>query len=330
MFSGLFQRALMSSGSAVAPWIVDNDTIDVSKQIIRIVKCESNTMICLRSKSVPELLEAFQSYSKVTFCTECQINQISNKLWFKFQSVNRTDILLPIQDAFLPADDRYLPVAAIDSFRDGIYLKIPTLIGVGSVVKYPEIGKIDKQYHELSTRLLFLADEWVNLLSQGYFFLQRFVKKVKIPELLQLYKLNKKMWELVTRLIEWQYSLFIDLDGRFLIEQLRKLEYEAKVEAPVFQQVFYMSQNIDSPTYVYSMQDTEFLLDISGVYLPFFKLQFDLFIRPDFLDNSATLDQILFFGPNTMRHINRRRFKTKETVLSNKIQEYFANFISFG
>ncbi|XP_044766052.1 carboxylesterase 5A-like [Coccinella septempunctata] len=268
---GLFQKAVLFSGSAVAPWIVDNNTVKVSRQIVRILKCESNIMKCLRSKSVEQLLQALQLYT---------------------ESVNRTDILLPISDSFLPVDDRYLPLSATDSFRDGLYSQIPTLIGVASVVNYPEI------------------DQWINLLSQGYFYLQRYVRNVKIPEILQLYGVNENMRELIINLIEWQYSLFMDLDGRFLINQLKKLEFEAKIEAPVFQQIVYMAQNSESPTYAYSIQDDDFVLDIQ--------------------DKSITVDMALFLGPNIMRQITKKRFSTKESALSEMIQVYIANFAKFG
>ncbi|XP_045482256.1 liver carboxylesterase 1F-like isoform X2 [Harmonia axyridis] len=268
---GLFQRALLSSGSAVSPWIVDSNTIHVSKQLVRILKCDVNTLNCMRAKSTAELLQAFQLYS---------------------ESVNTTNLLSPITDVFLPVDDRYLPVTATDSFRNGLNVQIPTLIGVGSVIKYPQV------------------DQWINLLSQGYFFLQKFVKKVKIPEILELYKLNETMRDLIANLIEWHYSLFFDIDGRFLIDQLKKLEYEAKIEAPVFQQISYMSQHTSSPTFVYSIKHDEFITDIS--------------------DESITMDMVLFSGPSIVRQISKKRYSTKDIMIFGEIQEYITNFVRFG
>ncbi|KAK9889076.1 hypothetical protein WA026_004349 [Henosepilachna vigintioctopunctata] len=268
---GLFQKAVLSSGSATAPWITDNDTIQVSKQLVRILRCDANTMDCLRGKSVHDLLQALQMYS---------------------ESMNRTDLLVPTVDSFLKAENRYLPLSAEESFREGTYLQIPSLIGVGKPIRNPKI------------------DGWISLLSQGYFFLQKFVERVKIPELVKLYRLNEKLQELIAHLIKWEYSLFIDTDGGFLIKQLEKMEYEAKLEVPVFHQISYMGQLSRQPTYAYSVQDMDFISDV--------------------LDESITMDMILFMGPASARQISKKRFTARELHLSKHLQDYLVNFIIFG
>ncbi|KAL3289694.1 hypothetical protein HHI36_023095 [Cryptolaemus montrouzieri] len=269
--SGLFQRVVLSSGSATAPWITDNDTIQISKQLVRILRCDANTVMCLRGKSVRELLQALQIYS---------------------ESVNKTSLLLPIVDNFLQAENRYLAVSAINSFREGVHVQIPTLVGIGWPIRYPEV------------------DEWINLLSQGYFFLQKYVEKVKIPELIKLYRLDEKVQDLITNLLEWEYSLFIDADGRFLVNQLRKMEYEAKIEAPTFHQVSLISQRSKQPVYVYCVEDIDIVSDL--------------------VDESITMDLVLFMGSISASQISRRKFSPKEVMLSKELQDCLVNFIIFG
>lgn len=69
MILGLFQRAIISSGSVVTPWQIDNDPTVASKEIIRLLGCNAYTLDilgCLRAKKVEEILEALQEYSEVT------------------------------------------------------------------------------------------------------------------------------------------------------------------------------------------------------------------------------------------------------------------------
>lgn len=58
----------MSSGSAVSPWQINNDPIVASKQVLRILGCDSytiNPLSCLRSKKTEHILQALQEYSDV-------------------------------------------------------------------------------------------------------------------------------------------------------------------------------------------------------------------------------------------------------------------------
>lgn len=66
---GLFQKAIVSTGSAVSPWHFNNDVSTASQNIIRLLGCTENypksILRCLLTKTTKEILKAYESYISV-------------------------------------------------------------------------------------------------------------------------------------------------------------------------------------------------------------------------------------------------------------------------
>lgn len=68
MTLGLFQKAIVASGSAVAPWYMENNPVAASNEIIRILGCnlyQTNSLKCLRSKPAESILRAYEEFIEV-------------------------------------------------------------------------------------------------------------------------------------------------------------------------------------------------------------------------------------------------------------------------
>nr|WCC58157.1 carboxylesterase [Pharsalia antennata] len=216
--AGLFQRAIISSGSVVTPWQINNDPTVASKEIIRLLGCHAYTLDilgCLRAKKVEEILEALQEYS---------------------ESRNWTDMFLPVVDNFLPENNRYLPVELSRALKEGTFLQVPILTGISKPITYPQL------------------DEWLELASQGYAQLHQYVERAKIPEIIRLYKFHGGSREDIFDLIKWKYATVTQEDVRFLFDQLKELEYDSKIEAPHFLQLSQFATYVQ-PIFVYYVDD---------------------------------------------------------------------------
>ncbi|KAJ8917948.1 hypothetical protein NQ315_002643 [Exocentrus adspersus] len=229
--AGLFQRAIISSGSVVTPWQMNNDPRVASNEIIRLLRC--NTYIldilgCLRKKKVEEILEALQEYS---------------------ESRNWTDMFLPVVDSFLPENNRYLPIEPTKALKEGTFLQVPILTGISKPITYSQL------------------DEWLELASQGYSQLQQYMERAKIPEVIRLYKFNGISRDDIFDLIKWKYSTANHGDVRVLFDQLKHLEYESKIEAPHFLQLTQFATYYVQPVFVYYIDDLDIVLNTTGNYL---------------------------------------------------------------
>lgn len=66
--SGLFQKAIVASGSAVSPWYLNNNPVTASNEIIRILGCnlyQRNSLQCLRAKPADSILRAYDEFVEV-------------------------------------------------------------------------------------------------------------------------------------------------------------------------------------------------------------------------------------------------------------------------
>lgn len=67
---GLFQKAIISTGSALSPWHFNNDIGRASQNIIRLLGCtqsySKSILRCLLTKTTKEILMAYDEYSKVS------------------------------------------------------------------------------------------------------------------------------------------------------------------------------------------------------------------------------------------------------------------------
>ncbi|XP_060516417.1 carboxylesterase 5A-like [Cylas formicarius] len=213
--AGLFQRAIISSGSAVSAWQTQNDPIEASKEILRLLTCNSfDYLRCLRSKTTEHVLRALQEYS-----------QLSDFLF------------LPVVDTFLAENNRYLPNEPAKAFREATFFQVPILTGISKPITHPQLY------------------EWVDFASQGYQQLQYYVERSKIPEILRLYKFTKgPNYDQVFDLVNWKYGSTSQDDVRLLFDQIRNLEFESKIEAPHFLQLSYLNSYVQ-PIFVYSIND---------------------------------------------------------------------------
>ncbi|KAJ8947149.1 hypothetical protein NQ318_002511 [Aromia moschata] len=272
--AGYFKRAIMSYGSAVSPWQVDNNPIIASKEIIRLVGCSSyasDTLGCLRSKKVEDILEALQEYT-------------DTNTW--------TDKFFPVVDTFLPENDRYLPVDPSTALKDGNFPQVPILTGISKPITYPQLS------------------EWLELASQGYSQLRNYLERAKIPEIMRLYRFNSATKDDIMELIKWKYASSNQGDVRVLFDQLKNLEFEAKLEAPHFLQLSHLITSYVPPIFVYYIDDLGIVLNTT--------------------DHLATSDMLLLFGPSLLKEVGRRRFSQNEIRLSTQIKQTWKNFIAMG
>ncbi len=62
----LFSQAILMSGAGTAAWNVGDSSIPVTFQLAEVLECDlpshAQMLDCLRTKSVPEIQEAYQSF----------------------------------------------------------------------------------------------------------------------------------------------------------------------------------------------------------------------------------------------------------------------------
>ncbi|CAH0562199.1 unnamed protein product, partial [Brassicogethes aeneus] len=226
--AGIFQRAIISSGSALTPWLTSNDPTVASREVLRLLGCSSyvvNAMNCIRSKKVEHIFQALEEYS---------------------ESYNWSDRFMPVVDTFLPANNRYLPVEPTKALKDGTYLQVPILTGITKPIANQQFVK------------------WLELASQGYSQLQQYTERAKIPEIMRLYRFNGNIKDQIFELIKWRYTSFIEADVRILFQQLKNLEFESKIEATHFMQLSSLVSSYVQPIYVYFIDDIGFVLNTTA------------------------------------------------------------------
>ncbi|KAF2884977.1 hypothetical protein ILUMI_21198 [Ignelater luminosus] len=273
--AGFFQRTIISSGAATSPWHFTTNAKSASFEIVRVLGCLSSylpsILQCLRSRSTQDLLKAYEEYQ---------------------QSGNYSSMLLPVMDIFLPENDRYLPTMPETAFKSGTYMQVPILTGITKPISFPQYAL------------------WMKLASQGYTQLQQFAELSKIPEIMKRYSLNGRFKKQISDFIDWRYIEPSNGDVRILLEQLKRLEFESKIEAPHFLQIQYLLSSYIQPIYVYYLENPGIMLNA--------------------MDSPLTPDLLLLFGPLLLNQIVRRRFNNRELRLSQHIKQLWKNFIIFG
>lgn len=106
--------------------------------------------------------------------------------------------------------------------------------------------------------------EWIEFASQGYSQLQQYVERAKIPEIIRLYRFSTASKDQMYDLIKWKYASINQGDVRILFDQIKQLEYEAKIEAPHFLQLSYLLATYVQPIFVYYMEDIGFVVNTTG------------------------------------------------------------------
>lgn len=113
---------------------------------------------------------------------------------------------------------------------------------------------------------------WAELASKGYLNLERYVEKSKIPELLKMYRFDKHNRDEVFDLIKWKYVSPTSGSPRTLFQELKQLEFDAKIEAPHFLQLNYLLSSYVQSIYVYYVDYNGFAVNTSGRYIFFRKI----------------------------------------------------------
>ncbi|KAK5644290.1 hypothetical protein RI129_008135 [Pyrocoelia pectoralis] len=270
-----FQRAILSSGSALSPWHLTKDAKSASWKIAQILGCLNNyyysMLQCLRSKSTQDILKAYEEYC---------------------ESGNVTSMLLPVVDSFLPESDRYLPISPEEAFKNGTFKQVPILTGIT-----PPIA--DAQYVQ-----------WIQSATQGYLELEQYLELSKIPEIIKRYQLMGKNYPQILETIKWRYITSSNHKVKVLLQQLKNLEYETKIEAPHFLQLQYLQTFYTQPIYVYNLENPGFILNAT--------------------DTPMTSDLLLLFSPWLLNQFSRRRLNSKEFRFSQHLKQLWKNFIIFG
>ncbi|XP_017775740.1 PREDICTED: acylcarnitine hydrolase [Nicrophorus vespilloides] len=269
--SGLFQKAILSSGSVLSPWHAPTTNFHASQKVIKNLGCDSYTELlqCLRTKSTQDILKAYEEYIESGYAPES---------------------FMPVVDTFLPASDQYLPIEPSRAFKEGTYIQVPLLTGISKPVADPQFS------------------QWMELASQGSMNLQQFMEQLKIPEILRRYQFINK--EEIAELLKWRYVMPAQQDARSLLEQLKTLDFEAKIQGPEISQLKELSETYSQPIYAYFIDEVGFVLNAT--------------------DSSFTTDLLLLFGPFLLNQLGRRRFTSNETKFSTHLKQLWTNFIIFG
>ncbi|XP_031339910.1 liver carboxylesterase 4-like isoform X2 [Photinus pyralis] len=273
--AGYFQRAILSSGSALSPWHLTKDAKSASWKIAQILGCLNNyyhsMLQCLRSKSTQDILKAYEEYC---------------------ESGNVTSMLLPVIDTFLHENDRYLPTHPEHAFRNGTFKQVPILTGITRPI-------VDIQYVQ-----------WAQSAGQGYMQLEQYMELSKIPEITKRYHLKGKNYPQILEAIKWRYITSSDRNVKLLLQQLKNLEYESKIEAPHFLQLQHLQKSYTQPIYVYDLENPGFILNAT--------------------DAPITSDLLLLFSPWLLNQLTRRRLNSKEFRFSQHVKQLWKNFVTFG
>lgn len=151
-------------------------------------------------------------------------------------------------DTFLPVNNQYLPIEPGQTLKDGTYYQVPILTGINSFIP--------------SNQQTF----WIELASKGYSNLERYIEKSKIPEIIKMYRFEGQNRDEVFELIKWQCVSPSLGNARLLIEELKQMEFEAKIEVPHFMQLNYLLSSYIQSIYVYYINYNGFSLNKSGAF----------------------------------------------------------------
>ncbi|XP_063218548.1 putative inactive carboxylesterase 4 isoform X2 [Bacillus rossius redtenbacheri] len=166
---GLFQRAIVMSGSATSPWSVGEHPANCSMAVSRSLNCllqqTVDTLRCLQAKSAAEILAAFQK--------QCD------------GGLGRA-ALLPVVDSFLPLADQYLTRHPRDALHSGDYRPVPVLSGIASLD-----GSL-------------VLDEKEDLATQSYQELQRFFSESAVPAIVEKYGFINHI-QVIQDILKWRY-----------------------------------------------------------------------------------------------------------------------------
>ncbi|KAJ1531651.1 hypothetical protein ONE63_000322 [Megalurothrips usitatus] len=210
---GLFQRAILMSGSASSPWSRSPSATAASLGVARSLGCplpllasypvplpplpplrppSAPTLDCLRSKSTAEILRAFLT---------------------QYQAGNWSELTLPVSDSFLPPEEQYLPRDATEALRQGAFHQVPVVAGVAD-----QDGTV-------------ALSEQRDLARQSFSQLRRFFADAAIPAAAKRYGFTQM--PTIRALLEWKYvSSAPQGDTSALLAGLLQMYTDAQFKAP--------------------------------------------------------------------------------------------------
>lgn len=106
---------------------------------------------------------------------------------------------------------------------------------------------------------------WIKLANQGYIHLRQYMEFSKIPEILMRYKLSGRDQDKIVDSIHWRYIEAANGDVQLLLDQLKYMEFETKLEAPYFLQLQYLLSTYVQPIYVYYLENPGFMFNTTGI-----------------------------------------------------------------
>ncbi|CAH1407449.1 unnamed protein product [Nezara viridula] len=217
--SGLFQRAILMSGSAVSPWSMSSHPSNSSFQIARSLGCigkSRSVLACLKTKSSAELLKAFET---------------------QYMNGNWSDLPLPVVDNFLYAQDQYLPLDPLTALKSGNMTKIPILTGITS--------------HEGAVTM----SQWNDLEQQGFSQLKHLFLSSIIPSVAKKYNFhnNSNFEEILTVLKGFYLDQIKNGEVNNLINTILNFYSDSQYKAPHMKQISYLAAKTNkNPGIVYA------------------------------------------------------------------------------
>nr|XP_022901143.1 carboxylesterase 4A [Onthophagus taurus] len=270
---GLYQRIIISSGSPLSPWHISEDPFAPSKKLANILGCyNKDPKIVLKCLQSKSVYDILKSYENYV--------KMGNPLF------------LPIVDDFLPENDKYLLKSAEIALQHDTKQQVPIMVGISRKIS-------DFQYNK-----------WHDLSNQGILQLQQHIDHVEIPEIIRKYKLNTNNKVHIMELLKWRFISSSQSHLQLLLKQLKDLDFEAKIEAPLYSLLATLEMSHIGPLYVYYLSDL-------GIHL-------------NTTNATITSDMLLLFGPLLFSQLGKRRLTNKEYRLSVQVKSAFKNFIIFG
>lgn len=68
----------------------------------------------------------------------------------------------------------------------------------------------------------------------------------------------------VSDVIKWKYDVSNNMDTKKLFNNLKEMDYEARIEAPHFLQINYLLSSYVQPIYVYYLDEMGFQVNLNG------------------------------------------------------------------
>ncbi|XP_055386791.1 cholinesterase 2 [Condylostylus longicornis] len=231
----LFSKMILMSGSSLN-FRVTSDKRASEIMIIKLGCYDTKTSIvlrCLRSKSVSDLLNAFD---------------------IVYQHGNYSIIPGPVLDTFRIEKHQYVPKNLDDVLKSGEYRKIPIIIGI------------------CSNEGAFIRDYWIDLAREGFESLRSYINFTTLPFILRKYLFLEGENNQVIKALNWRYFQMVNpRHPSYLLNSMQRLISEAEFEAPFYNTIELMARSIHQYTspadaadlYVYVYQNSN-SMDLRG------------------------------------------------------------------